>query len=207
MRDAPTEETMTQAQGSLYFAEHTGAWLVAIIAVIAAIVGVLAGFDVIDLRDDVPVTGAGEEGLTLLSSDFWDGAMLLFSAITAGLLAMALHSNDHHRMRELSIMRGSERAMWSFEHGFAYILAIGSIVAVVIGLLVGFNTFSADHDQGDALMWIWLGLTGSTLTTALHMVRHHQMAVEEDYIIGIVEDRVRRRIQPATTPQPGIQGR
>ena len=60
---------------------------------------------------------------------------------------------------------------------------------MVIGLLTGFGAFG-DQDQGDGLMWIWLGLGSSMLATTLHAVRHHQAIADEDMIIAIVEERV-----------------
>ena len=210
MRDTENERKLDQAQDSLYGVEHAGAWLMALIAAVLAAIGTLNGLGVIELRETVAASPAGsaEGGETLLTTPFWDGAMLLFAAMTAGLLAFCLHANDHHRGRNLSTLPKSERSLWSTEHSLAYLFALGSIAFVVIGLLVGFNAISDANDQGDGLIWIWLGLAGSTVTTALHAVRHHQVGVEQDYIISVVEERVRSRAPGmATGTQPGMERR
>ena len=208
-RDLGADQQMDKAQDALYGVEHVGAWLLALTAAVLGVLGTLVGLNVLELRDQTTLIGTDttDEGQTLLSSNFWDGAMLLFSAMTAGLLAFCLHANDHHRLRDLSSVPRSERAMWTTEHGLAYLIGLGSIVYVVIGLLTGFNAFKDTHDQGDGLIWIWFGLAAATVTTALHAVRHHQVAVEQDYIVRIVEDRVRMRSGGTTTTQPGVERR
>jgi hypothetical protein len=209
MRDAEAARRMDEAQDALYPVEHTGAWVLAIIAAVLAVLGTLVGLDVLTLRDTSAtiISDADEGGQTLLSTRFWDGAMLLFAAMAAGLLAFCLHANDHHRLRDLSTVKDSERSLWTVEHGLAYLIGLGAVVYVVIGLLVGFNAFSDTHDQGDGLIWIWFGVAASIVTTALHTVRHHQAAVEQDYIIAVVEERVRTRGTTTTTTQPGAQRR
>jgi hypothetical protein len=209
VRDVEAERRMDEAQDAFYPVEHGGAWVMAIIAAGLAVFGTLVGLDVLTLRDTSAtiVSDADEGGQTLLSTRFWDGAMLLFSAIVAGLLALCLHANDHHRLRDLSTVKSSERNLWAIEHGLAYIVALASVIFVVFGLLVGFNAISDTHDQGDGLIWIWFGVAAATVTTALHTVRHHQAAVEQDYIIAIVEEHVRVRGTTSTPTQPGGQRR
>jgi hypothetical protein len=188
MVDRTSERRLDEAQDSLYGVEHTLALVMALVCAVLAVLGTLVGLGVIELRDGMtPV--AGDEASGFLNPSFWDGAMLLFSAIAAGLLAYTLHSNDHHRMRDLSRLRESERSMWGMEHMLAYLLALGAIIFVMIGLLTGFNALSANQDQADGLIWIWFGVAGATLTAALHAVGHHQTA-DEGFIIGIIEERV-----------------
>jgi fumarate reductase subunit D len=201
---------MDRAQDSLYSVEHGGAWFMALVAIVLGVVGLLTGLGIIDLRDtaetanvlpgiDVSTnTDAGVSGI--LENNFWDGTMLLFAAMTAGMLAYCLHANDHHRMRDLSTLPKSEQGLWSGEHTGAYIFAIIAIALTAIGLLTGFGAFGG-QDQADGLMWIWLGLASSMLATTLHAVRHHQAVTDEDMIIAIVEERVNM----SGTRQPGRQ--
>jgi hypothetical protein len=199
---------MDRAQDSLYGVEHSAAWLMALGAIVLGIIGALTGLGVIDLRDTananvlpgIDVSGS-DTTPGVFSNNFWDGAMLLFSAMTAAVLAYCLHASDHHRGRDLSTLPNSERGLWSGEHTGAYLFAVAAITLVVIGLLTGFGAFG-DQDQTDGLMWIWLGLTSSFVATTLHAVRHHQAVADEDMIIAIVEDRVNAR---AGSVQPGRQ--
>jgi hypothetical protein len=200
---------MDQAQDSLYGVEHIGAWILAATAMVLAVLGTLVGLDVIELRETAEASPAGsnEQGETLLTTPFWDAAMLLFSAMTAGVLAFCLHANDHHRGRDLSTLPNMDRSLWGVEHTLAYLVGLGSVIYVVIGLLVGFNAISENHDQGDGLIWIWFGLAAATVTTALHAVRHHQVGIEQDYIISIVEERVGGRTVATGGTEPGVQRR
>jgi hypothetical protein len=201
------DRRMDEAQDSLYGLEHTLSWIMVLTAAILAVLGTLVGLGVIELREGVTnLTQTGAEEGGFLTSNFWDGTLLLFSAIAAGLLAYTLHSNDHHRMRDLSHVKQSDKSMWGVEHSLAYLLALGSIVYVVIGLLTGFNALSSTHDQGDGLIWVWFGVAGATLTAALHAVRHHQ--TDEDYIRDMIDERVGTRA-PVTgaTTRTGVQPR
>jgi hypothetical protein len=184
---------MDEAQSSLFDVEHIGAWLMSLVAVVLGVIALLVGFDILDLRSDetFSIGNVAEEVSTVFSNDYWDATMIFFSAFTAGILGYCLHMSDHHRLRDLSTLPSKERGMWTTEHGGAYLFAVASIVLVIIGLLVGFEAFSADHDQRDGLMWIWLGFGSSIVATTLHAVRHHQAVVEQDYIIGVLEERVR----------------
>ena len=64
------------------------------------------------------------------------------------------------------------------------------LVAVCLGILVGFDAFDSGHTAEDGILWQLASLVPAILSCALHSVRHHQMAVEEDVIIAIVEERV-----------------
>jgi hypothetical protein len=198
---------MDKAQDSLYGLEHSLALVMTLVAIVLGVVGLLTGLGVIDLRDSVNgsnlLRGIANDGTGtgVLENNFWDGAMLLFSAMTAAILAYCLHANDHHRMHDPSTLPASERSMWSAEHSGAYLFALTAIVLVVIGLLTGFGTFG-NQDQGDGLIWIWLGMGSSILATTLHAVRHHQTVADEDMIIAIVEERVNAG---RPTREPGRQ--
>jgi hypothetical protein len=200
---------MDKAQDSLYGVEHSGAWFMALVAIVLGVIGALTGLGVIDFRDTAEGAnvlpgidvGGSETTPGVFTNNFWDGTMLLFSAMTAAILAYCLHANDHHRGRDLSTLPNSERGLWSGEHTGAYAFAVISIALVAIGLLTGFGAFG-DQDQTDGLMWIWLGMGASLLATTLHAVRHHQTVADHDMIVAIVEERVSAR---TGSPQAGRQ--
>ena len=111
MQRNETEARMDRAQDSLYGVEHTGAWLMALVAIVLGVAGALTGFGVIDFRDTedgiaflpgLETVLESETATGIMSQNFWDGTMLLFSGITFAVLAYCLHASDHHRMRDLS---------------------------------------------------------------------------------------------------------
>lgn len=177
----------------MYGTEHFGAWFMAVVAIVLGVIGLLVGFNIIDLR-------SGEADVASLPGNFADGMMLIFAGITAAILAYTLHSSDHHRMRSLSSVSRAERGLWSMEHSLAYVVAIGTIALVVIGLLVGYGVFDTENQQLNGLLWIWTGFGAGILTATLHEVRHHQ-AVETDEMVAIVTERVRLSQGPATTQE------
>jgi hypothetical protein len=88
-------------------------------------------------------------------------------------------------------------------------MALGAIALGVIGMLVGFNVFTDEnrYSQADGLLWTLCGLGASVLTNTLHAVRHHQLASDQDYIIAVVEERVRSRgdARPASTTTAHVE--
>jgi hypothetical protein len=192
---------MDEAQGALYTPEHSLAWLFALGAIVLGVLGLLEGFDILNLRTGEEAAGEGA-GLQL-TTNFFNGAMLIFSGITSAILAYTLHSSDHHRMRSMSQMNSTDRAMYGSEHSLAYLMALATIALVTIGLLVGFNAFDVANPEMDGLLWIWTGFGSGILAATLHAVRHHQMA-ETDEIVAIVTERVRLGGEPAsrTTTRP-----
>ena len=87
---------MLQKEG-MYKTEHLLAWLFAIGAIILAVIGALAAFDVITLRTvtiaETPLVEVeGESGTT----HFRDGLLLILPAIALGILAWTMHSSEHH---------------------------------------------------------------------------------------------------------------
>jgi hypothetical protein len=213
MMESTDRRKLQDAQESMYNTEHGLALLMAGVGFLLAVLATLVGFGIIELRDGAaPFAGAVDDfdgTQTLLSNHFWDAAMLFFAAMTAGMLAYCLHASEHHRMHVTEITR-SEGSLWGAEHMLSYLIGLGAIVYVIIGLLVGFNAFNDTHDQGDGLIWIWFGFAASIVTTALHAVSTHQQETEEDYIIEVVEERVRRLSGTGTTTgtpttRPGMQ--
>jgi hypothetical protein len=192
------EQRLDQAQDSLYGLEHFGAWFMAAVAIVLGAVGALVGFGIFNLRAEATELIPGFEAVGVLDNNFWDATMLIFAGITAAMLAYTLHASDHHRARDLSRVKTSERSLWSGEHMAAYVMAIGALALIVIGLLTGFNAFGAANTQFDGLIWIWLGFGASILTATLHTVRHHQ-TVEEDQLIEAVVAELNRG---GTTTRP-----
>jgi hypothetical protein len=199
-----------EAQDSLYGLEHWLAWLMAVGAIVLGVIGMLVGFGIVDLRGgnaaglNIPGLNLGGGNLGVLGNDFWDGAMWLFAAISASVLAYTLHASDHHRVTNLSQVSASDRGLWSAEHSLAYVFAVGSVALVVIGLLTGYQAFSNSNTQFDGLIWIWAGLGTSVLTMTLHAVRHHQL--QEDYIMSMLQERTGKAAPAATAiREPGTQ--
>ena len=185
-----SDNAMDKAQGPMYGAEHSLAWLMAVAAIVLGVIGLLVGFNVLDFRTgEAGIQIGGDTGETAIPGNFLDGAMWLFSGITAAILAFTLHSTDHHRMRNPSSVAKSDRAMLSAEHMGAYLTAILAIALVVIGMLVGYGVFDVANPQLNALMWIWGGFGSGILAATLHTVRHH--VSETDEIVAIVTERVR----------------
>jgi hypothetical protein len=177
------------------------AWLMALAAVIFGVVGLLTGLNIIDWRSGEMAIG-DEPGVTFLPNWFWDGAMLIFTGITAAVLSLTLHTTDHHRTFTMRSMAKSDQAMMGLEHSGAYLFALISIVLVVIGLLTGFGLFDVDNEQLYGLAWIWTGFGSGILSAALHTVRHHEL-VEADEIVELVVTRVEGRGTMGTATRPG----
>jgi len=201
----------------MYNTEHWLSWLLALTALVLGAIGVLRGFGV--LGDVAEQVGAGEQttGLLTGTAEFWDAVVWLLPAIAAGFLAHALHLTEHHRMPDRSAemdagsMRStskSQTGLYRIEHVLAYLMALATIVAGVLCLLVGFGIFSDTHTQFDGILWGFLSIVYGTLTVMLHTLRQHQMVAEEDYLVSMVEQRVRSGIayggQPGTgAPETG----
>src|SRR5437762_7958414 len=125
--------------------EHWFSWLLGLASIGLGIAGILGGFNIVHLRGDENAQLSGlsiANPATMLQNNFWDAALLLFSAITAGVLAYALHDNDHHRLHQMAWRADTEKGVWTFEHALSYLFALGSIAFVIVGLLTGFNAFS-----------------------------------------------------------------
>lgn len=190
-----SDNAMDRAQEPMYAGEHSLAWLMAAVAIALGVIGLLVGFNILELR-------SGEEGAAnevALPTSFLDGAMWLFAALTASILAFTLHTTDHHRIGNPSGASKSDQAMASGEHMGAYLVAVISIALVVIGMLVGYGVFDVANQQLDGLLWIWAGFGSGILAATLHSVRHH--VPETDEIVAIVTERV-RRTEPVRTGEP-----
>lgn len=204
------------AQEAGYQIEHWSAWLMALVAIVMIIIGLLVGFNVIGAEDggiqfrEEQLTPGGEQAQAqsqegILNAPFQDGLLFLLPALIAGILAFALHFSDHHRLGMRTMPKG-EMAIWGIEHFGAYVMVLGAIGLGILGILVGFDVFNNNNTQADGMIWHLGGLTLAALGTALHAVRHHQVVSEEDYIVAVVEERVgtreiRRPVPGETAPE------
>jgi hypothetical protein len=185
-------------QDSMFEGEHWLAWLFSLIAIVLGVIGVLRGFGYIGgpaSSDAASGTVAGYFGTV------WDCIVWMLPAISAGLLSMALHQADHHRMRNPERLGDRDEGLWKAEHAAAWLFALLTIVFGVLGMLVGFHLLGGGNHQPDSVPWLLASIGSGVLTNTLHAVRHHQLASDADYIVRVVEERVGR---PAVTGQPGI---
>ncbi|HEX6031256.1 MAG TPA: hypothetical protein VFY90_07475 [Tepidiformaceae bacterium] len=172
-------------ESSAYQAEHWLAWLFAVLALAMGVIGVLIGFDVLDFRNDV----IGPD--VRAARDFNEALLWLMPAVAAALLSLALHQTDHHRATRISATSTDDResGLYRLEHGAAYVMAAATIAAGALTLLVGYDAFGNDNIERDGQLWAWAAITCGVVTYTLHSVRHHQLAVEEDVIVRIIEER------------------
>src|SRR3954466_15113583 len=115
-----------------YTTEHSLAYGLAVAALVLGVIGMLRGFGVIGGADASNSPNGNVSAL-------WDGVMWLLPAISAGFLAWAFHSTDHHRMRDTEHLPDADEGMWKTEHALAYLTAAASVVFALLGLLVGFH--------------------------------------------------------------------
>lgn len=184
-------------QKSMYWGEHWLAWLMSIGAIALGIVGWLRAVDVIH------GTGVSDLGG---SGDFWDGMLFFVPALSAAILAMTLHSSEHHRLQPAEVVRGRERLLLMTEHSLAWIMATATIALSAVGMVVGLNVFATSFHQSDGLIWVIPGLAAAALTGTLHAVSHHQVESEEEYMVRVVEERISTTRPPGgVAPTSGIQ--
>jgi hypothetical protein len=198
--DRVDDRQYTDAQNAAFAGEHVLAYISALVAIVLAAFGVLEGLGAIDVLE----AGRGaQEGTPPNTGDesrtsIWDGALLLLPAITFALLSFYFHAADHHRMRDVRTVADKDKAAWAAEHGGAMLAGLVAAVMSVIGILVGFDAFSGDYTAEDGVIWQLGALVPAVLSCTLHSVRHHQLSVEEDYIVRLVEDRVSSRAPGST---------
>jgi hypothetical protein len=212
-------ERYEKAQGAAYNAEHTGAYILALAAIVLGVLGLLTAFQIVELRDygatasfeagqaeegtqgGANVGAAGLDAESTSADSFWDGILLLTTASAAGMLALCLHRNDHHRTRDPRTVSDSDTGFWAGEHAAAYALAVGTIALGAIAILTGFDAFGTDTDQRDGTIWAFAALLGGILTTTLHSVRHHQTVAEQDHLVRVVRERAgsREEVRPGMT--------
>ena len=190
------------AQDGAYKTEHTLAWTMVIASIALGTIGLLRGFGVLgDNASELGAAGTQDPRFPAL----WDMAVWLLPAIAAAFLASMFHRNDHHRMRDPEHKPDDEEGFWKTEHALAYLLAAGSVAMAVLGMLLSFDVFDRGYDQPDGLPWLMGSLASAILGSALHNVRHHQLA-EEDYIVRVVERRAATTTPlTATTTEYGTE--
>jgi hypothetical protein len=158
-----------------YTTEHSLAYVMAVVALVLGVIGVLRGFGVIGGSDASNTPNGNVSAL-------WDGVMWLLPAISAAFLAWALHTNDHHRMRDTAQLPDADEGMWKGEHAAAYLSAAASVVFALLGMLVGFHLLGRGDHQYDSIPWHLASIGMAVLTNALHSVRHHQLATDDDFV-------------------------
>ncbi len=208
-RTMPAHQQHSTAQATMYNTEHWGAWLAAIAALFTGAVGLLIGFGTITwarLQDRVILDAS------FGNPAFWEGLVWVGAAGALAVLAGALHHGRHHAAAEPA--DGENRALLRTEHSFAWVAALGSVAATVIGFLVLYDAFGTGTLL-DGLLWMAAAVGLSALAFALHAVGHHQPTdvVTDDHILGVVRrsgdysaaahtHRVDPTTGPAETPPP-----
>ncbi len=148
------------------------AWLFAIAALAFGALGLLTGFGIIGDEEAVA------EGA--IPGNFLDGLVWLAAATSSGILAMTLHRTEHHLGGDPRNLQDAQKGMFGTEHGLAYLMALGAIALMAIGVLVGFDVISGGRDRYDGILWLAGSNAASFLAFALHGVRHHQYVVLEE---------------------------
>jgi hypothetical protein len=158
------------------------------LALVLGAIGLLRGFGM--LGDTAETVGA-EATDVQFAGQFSDALLWMIPGISAGLLAMALHMNGHHRTnpRTERARENNESGLFNLEHGLAMVMSVATIAAGALCLLVGFDTFDRDYTVNDGILWGLASIITGASTVALHSVGHHQLATDEDYLISIVEQR------------------
>jgi hypothetical protein len=214
--------TYHKAQDAAYNTEHFGAYFMVAVAIILGVLGILTAFQVVELRDydaalvnEAPEEGAqgtaeveasGLDAESTSADSFWDGILLLTTGLAAATLALCLHLNDHHRMRDPRTVNDTDTGLWTAEHALAYLAALAAIVIGVVAVLTGFDAFGTDTDQRDGIIWAFAAFGAALIATTLHVVRHHQTIAEEDHLVRLVEGRVGATAQRSPTGQTGERG-
>jgi hypothetical protein len=186
-----------QDELAAYNAEHVAAWVFALTALTLGTIGLLRGFGVVgdsgDVANSVTQDGAGE-AIAALSApgNFLDGIVWLLPALAAGMLAYALHRNEHHLGVLPDALADRHEGMFKTEHGLAMVMTLGTIALGAVAILVGFDVFDRGNDQADGMLWGIASVGAGMLTAALHGVRHHQFA---PFVESTVDDDRGRRVE------------
>ncbi|MEX0782746.1 MAG: hypothetical protein WD557_08855 [Dehalococcoidia bacterium] len=206
-RDVAYKQTddRSEEQSGLFTTEHSLAWVMALASLALGAIGLLAGFGMIGSDDEAGAAaevGGAAQAIGAGLANWQEGLLWIIPAISAGLLAYALHNTGHHRAR--SARRNhegeeSESGVFNTEHSLAYLMVLLAIGSGALGLLVGFDVFENNNTFADGMLWAVASLVPATLAVALHEVRHHQMASEEDVIVRLIEERTGPR---TTTTAP-----
>lgn len=177
-----TRRVNSDAQEAGFNTEHTLAYALAGTALVLGLIGVLRGFGVLgnDEVRDVGEAGTRDIGFPAI----WDCMVWMLPAISAALLAFAMHRNEHHRRRDPDHVSDNDEAGWKTEHMLAYVMALTSIITGILGMLTGFNVFGRDNgDQPDAIPWLLASIGTAILANALHSVGHHQLSRDRAFIV------------------------
>jgi hypothetical protein len=180
-------EDVRAAQRAAFQTEHWVAWLLAIVAIVMGVIGLLAGFGILG-EDD-----AGEgvaQAIAAELTNWQEGMIWLLAAVPVGLVALALHNTEHHTGVETHLTSATEnRGLFNTEHWLAYLMGLATLVCAALAVLVGFDVFENDNTFADGMLWGLAGLVTGVLTVTLHAVRHHQHVADESVIVRIIEER------------------
>jgi hypothetical protein len=174
---------------SVFQTEHGLAYGLMALAMILGFLGLMRGFGVIGGNDasNTPIRNF---------SALMDGVVWLLPAISMSLLAWAFHNGDHHRMRDPERLDDADQTAWKTEHMLADIMAAGSVIFALLGILTGFHLLGRGDTQVDSMPWHLASIAAAALTNALHSVRHHQLSSEDVFVVARREEGV----VPAATP-------
>ena len=178
-----------------YYIEHYLSWIGIACAIVMGVIGILVAFGQISTA-----TSFGR-AVTTPAAPFWNATLWLSTGIATAVLAAALHRTEHHFHRDPTEMDAGQRGLWMFEHWLAWLTALGAICLGALALVIGFDVFNEGYTVFDGLIWSFAAIGAAAITSTLHNVSHHQLAAEEDYIVGIVERRVGTG-SPAVAPSP-----
>lgn len=190
IRDDSEHHVVDKGQLGAFNAEHWLAWLMVLLSLALGAIGLLVGFGMLG-ADDLPEATPDEAITTNVAPNWEQGMLWLLPGIAAGLLALTLHSTDHHT--RAAPRDKSNKGLYGAEHLLAYLGALATIVAGVLTLVVGFDLMDEGYTAQDGFLWGAASVLGGVVSSALHRTRHHQMISEhdEDYIVAVVEERIR----------------
>jgi hypothetical protein len=173
-----------ESRSGMYGFEHALAWLMTFLAILLGAIGILSGYGLLGtIAEEVQAPAQTVQTLQA-SAEFWDAMVWMLPAVGAGLLAYAFHSGGHGEVAEMTEYRSG---MSQSEKWLGYLFALGTIGVGLFGILVGFDVFNMGDDHFDGVLWGFLSVIGGTLTVAMHGIQ----AADEDYLVTLVERRVR----------------
>jgi hypothetical protein len=184
----------------MYQTEHWFAWLTGLVAIGLGVFAALIGFGVIEGTEAV-VSEIATDGEGAFSNDLADGFVLAFPALAAAVLSYSMHRAEHHRRRAPLDKPETEQALWSLEHMLSMLAGLVAISLGVVAILVGYDVFDRGNIQADGYLWGILSIGSGVMSLTFHTVAHHQIAQEDDYLVRIVDERVR-----LTTTPPQYEG-
>jgi hypothetical protein len=173
-------QTSRVDSGGMFSAERGLAWVFGLGALLMGVIGLLRGFGWIGPQG-VDVTGVEIEGLqtAAVQGDFWDAMVWKVPAVALGVLALTMARAAHRH--------DGGGAMWA--HWGAYLMALLTLGAVALALLVGFDLLGMGTTQTDGVIWGVAAIIYGAISAAFHAAVPAAVA-DEDYLVHLVESRV-----------------